>query len=73
MALDGGRDGLDFYRAISEHWRDAVRIGGILCFELGEGQFDDVERMIVRHNWGEIGSKQDFSGKLRAIIGTKQA
>jgi len=73
MALDGGADGLDFYRAISELWRDAVCPGGVLCFELGEGQFDDVERMIVRLEWGEIGAKRDFSGKLRAIVGTKQS
>lgn len=71
MALDGGTDGLDFYRAISERWKDAVQPGSVLCFELGEGQFEDVKRMIVRLGWGEIGSKQDFSGKLRAIVGTK--
>ncbi len=72
MALDGGADGLDFYRAIAEKWSGAVRPGGILCMEHGEGQFEDIERIIVRHNWGEIGLKQDFSGKIRAIVGTKR-
>ncbi len=71
MALDGGVDGLDFYRAIASLWKEAVVPGGLVCFELGEGQFEDVKRIIVRSDWGEIGEKQDFSGKLRAIIGTK--
>ncbi len=71
MALDGGEDGLDFYRAIASLWSGAVKGGGMLCMEFGEGQFEDIKRIIVRQNWGEIRSKQDFSGKLRAINGTK--
>ncbi len=70
MALDGGTDGLDFYRAIAEKWQGALASGGLLCMEHGMGQFEDVKRIIVRHGWGEIGAKQDFSGKIRAIIGT---
>lgn len=71
MALDGGEDGLDFYRAIASLWSGAVKGGGMLCMEFGEGQFEDINRIIVRHGWGNIRSKQDFSGKLRAINGTK--
>lgn len=71
MALDGGTDGLDFYRAIASLWSGVVKPGGLLCMELGEGQFDDVKRMIVRHGWADIRSKTDFSGKTRAINGTK--
>lgn len=71
MALDGGTDGLDFYRAIAEKWSGAAKVDGVLCMELGIGQFEDVKRIIVRHDWGEIGYKRDFSGVIRAIIGTK--
>ncbi len=70
MALDGGEDGLDFYRAIAVLWSGTVKAGGTLCMELGEGQFKDVERIIVRHNWTEIRSNRDLSGKIRAINGT---
>ena len=35
MALDGGTDGLDFYRAIAAHYRDIVCPGGWLVFEIG--------------------------------------
>ena len=38
MALDGGEDGLDFYRAISENWREALHPGARLYFEVGIGQ-----------------------------------
>ena len=38
MALDGGEDGLDFYRAIAAKWKPALRLGGSLLFEVGIGQ-----------------------------------
>lgn len=72
MALDGGKDGLDFYRAIAERWQPAVRSGGLLCYELGAGQFEDVKRIIVRSGWCNIGLKRDFGDKIRAIVGTKR-
>lgn len=45
-ALDGGDDGLDFYRAILRHWLPVLRPGGMLMFEVGEGQSDDVKDMM---------------------------
>jgi len=71
MALDGGEDGLVFYRAIASLWKDALRGGGLVCMEHGEGQFEDIKRIIVRCGWSDIGYKLDFSGKIRAINGTK--
>ena len=38
MALDGGADGLDFYRDITAKWKSALRLGGTLMFEVGIGQ-----------------------------------
>ena len=35
MALDGGADGLDFYRAVTQKWKSALRLGGTLIFEEG--------------------------------------
>ena len=37
MALDGGEDGLDFYRFIASKWKNAIRLGGTLIFEVGIG------------------------------------
>ena len=45
MALYGGEDGLDFYRAIVENYTAALKPGGYLAFEFGEGQGDDVCRI----------------------------
>lgn len=42
MALDGGDDGLIFYRSICEKWRKALNPGGWLVFECGIGQSDDI-------------------------------
>ena len=49
LALYGGEDGLDFYRAIAENFAPALKPGGFLCFEFGMGQGDDVCR-ILRDN-----------------------
>lgn len=70
MALDGGSDGLDFYRAITELWSPLLREGGSLAFELGIGQYEDVKRIFVRKNANKLALKRDFSGVERAIIGT---
>ena len=37
LALRGGTDGLDFYRAIAGHWTAALRVGGRLLFEVAQG------------------------------------
>lgn len=70
MALDGGCDGLDFYRTITELWTPLLKAGGSLAFELGIGQHEDVKRIFVRKKANNIVLKRDFSGVKRAIIGT---
>lgn len=41
-ALDGGADGLDFYRCIANRWSDKVKKNGYLAFECGENQSEDI-------------------------------
>ena len=43
LALDGGEDGLDFYRSISEKWKEALAPGGRLYFEVGIGHADNAD------------------------------
>jgi release factor glutamine methyltransferase len=47
LALDGGEDGLDFYRRIAGQWRRFVRPDGFLAVEVGAGQAEEVRRLLV--------------------------
>ena len=69
MALDGGEDGLDFYRAICRDWRDAMRPGTGLFFEVGIGQADDVLRIMRREGFGDIQVADDGAGIPRVVYG----
>lgn len=70
MALDGGESGLDFYRKIVPLWKSKLKAGGALAFELGEGQYDEVSRILADNGFGGITESIDFGGIQRAIIGT---
>ena len=70
LALDGGEDGLDFYRAIAEKWKDALVPGGRLYFEVGIGQADDVLRIMRRQGFGDIQIIKDLNDIPRVVFGT---
>ena len=70
MALDGGADGLDFYRAIAPRWKAALRLGGALLFEVGIGQAPDVEDILARSGYESIQTVQDTQGIWRVVEGT---
>lgn len=70
MALDGGESGLDFYRRIVPLWKSKLKADGALAFELGEGQYDEVSRILTDNGFGGITESIDFGGIQRAIIGT---
>ena len=69
LALKGGADGLDFYRAICENWRGALRPGGRLYFEVGIGQADDVLRIMRAVGFGDIEVIPDLNGIPRVVWG----
>ena len=70
MALDGGEDGLDFYRAISEKWKEALVPGGRLYFEVGIGQADEVLRIMRAQGFGDIQIVKDLHDIPRVVYGT---
>lgn len=70
MALDGGEDGLEFYCAISENWREALHPGARLYFEVGIGQADSVLRIMRRQGFGELEIVPDTAGIPRVVYGT---
>ena len=69
LALDGGEDGLDFYRAICAQWRTALRADGRLLFEVGIGQADDVLRIMRSCGFGDVEITPDLNGIPRVVSG----
>ena len=68
-ALDGGADGLDFYRAIAAQWGSALRLGGSLLFEAGINQAMDVAALLEGSGFEDIQSTQDTQGIPRVVEG----
>lgn len=69
LALRGGEDGLDFYRAICAQWRTALRADGRLLFEVGIGQADDVLRIMRSCGFGDVEITPDLNGIPRVASG----
>lgn len=68
-ALDGGEDGLDFYRAILKRWKNVVRLGGLMMFEVGVGQANQVASLMREAGILEIGFAKDTLGIERVVYG----
>lgn len=69
LALDGGADGLVFYRAICELWVRKLRPGGLLAVEIGEEQGESVSALFHACGLREIKVSQDWAGKDRCVCG----
>lgn len=69
LALEGGEDGLDFYRKIVEDAQRFLNPGGWLVFEIGAKQRKDIEKLLKDHDFSAIGSEIDFSGLDRVVFG----
>lgn len=72
LALDGGEDGLDFYRAILQNFVPALNPGGWLCLEFGMGQEDAVCRLLREADFEEVTCKSDARGVIRAVVARKK-
>lgn len=68
LALHGGQDGLDFYRAISANYRAALKPGGYLCFEFGMGQGDAVCEILQMNGYTILERSRDYHDIERAVI-----
>ncbi len=69
MALDGGADGLDFYRVLAHKWRGALRLEGTLIFEVGLGQAGAVREIMAENGFRELRTHADTQGILRVVEG----
>ncbi len=68
-ALDGGKDGLRFYRSIIKFWKTLLRPDGLLIFEVGEGQAEKVAEMLMAAGFSSTSIHQDTREVDRAVVG----
>ena len=69
IALDGGYDGLDFYRKIIKNAYEYLKYGGYLCLEIGYDQKDDVIDLINKeHQYSKTYVKKDLCNNDRVVI-----
>ncbi|MHC5231852.1 peptide chain release factor N(5)-glutamine methyltransferase [Brucella sp. LJL56] len=67
-ALDGGTDGLNFYRALAQKAADHLYKNGMVAVEIGAGQFQDVEALFESAGFSLAGDASDLGGHRRAML-----
>ncbi|GFI71453.1 release factor glutamine methyltransferase [Clostridiales bacterium] len=72
MALDGGADGLDFYRIIAEKWNSNLKENGMLFLEIGEDQGEAVYEILEKQGFKEIEVIKDMYGNNRMVKSVKK-
>ena len=68
LALFGGLDGLDFYRAIAKNYRNVLKPGGYLAFEYGDTQADDVCAILTEFGYTILERVKDYNDRERAVL-----
>ncbi len=71
MALDGGEDGLDFYRIIAEKWSECLAADGMFAFECGEEQAGAIKTILEEKNF-DVHFVKDYSNVDRFVIGKRR-
>lgn len=71
IALDGGEDGLKFYKEISKEAKKYLLENGYLAFEIGYNQREYVESILKQNRYKNIYSRKDLSGNDRVVIAQK--
>lgn len=67
MALDGGADGLYFYRKIVVGAGERLYLGGRIFLEIGYDQAEEVMLLLKENGFGEIAVKKDYAGLDRVV------
>jgi len=70
-ALEGGEDGLDFYRDITKQSINYLKQSGVLAYEVGHDQAQDVAKIMEDNGYTNIYTKKDLQGIDRVVIGYK--
>jgi|ERR1017187_6704691 release factor glutamine methyltransferase len=67
-ALDGGADGLDFYRKLAMESKPFLKPGGKIMLEFGDGQADAIRKIFENEKWIVEAVKEDYSQRERFLI-----
>lgn len=70
-ALFGGEDGFDFYRGIVRVWADRLAPEGIMLFEIGAGQENEVMEIMIQAGLKDVRVRRDMAGINRVVIGRR--
>ncbi len=69
LALDGGLDGLDFYRRITRESKEYLRENGLLVYEIGYDQADKVSEILIKEGFNKVSIKKDLQKHNRVVCG----
>ena len=67
-ALDGGADGLDFYRRLAAEARPLLKPGGKIMLEFGDGQGEAIQEIFTGQNWIVEAIRTDYTQRQRILI-----
>ena len=67
-ALDGGADGLDFYRLLADQTRKFLKADGKIMLEFGDGQADAIQKIFENQNWVVEAIQPDYNQRQRILI-----
>ncbi len=71
MALYAEDNGLHFYKNITSIWSKCLKENGILAFECGINQHEDIKKIMIENGFKDICFKEDLCGIIRVVFGRK--
>lgn len=69
IALDGGKDGLLFYKAILSNWTKLLKSDRYICMEIGFDQGEDLKNLLKHYNYSEVNIVLDINNLDRVVYG----
>lgn len=69
-ALEGGEDGLVFYRHITKEYKKHLAAGGVMAFEVGAGQAEAVCEIMKQNGFKDVQTRKDYCEIDRVVFGT---